>query len=361
MRRVTKKLLFLTFGLLCIGLYCEFLIYYVVVAQCSWPQLKKTIDGEVLRAFVLADTHLLGPYRGHWLDKLRREWQMHQAFKAIINLHKPDVVFVLGDLFDEGEWTDDNQFLEYVTRFQKLFAVPPDTKFYVAVGNHDIGFHNRIRRRAFQRFSEQLNAPSVQHIVLKNNHFVLINSMAMEGDSCDMCTEARRQISAVSDKLLKCSQNSTCVDRGRVFNYSQPILMQHFPLYRVSDSICTEPDAPPLPERNKPFRLKIDALSNEATKFLINKLNPRAVFGGHTHHGCLVTHTHGSEKFLEYSVPSFSWRNRLDPKYLLVSISPNEYSVIKCGLPKEITMIATAVIMSLVLILLIFTTRAIGR
>lgn len=26
----------------------------------------------MLRAMVLADTHLLGPFRGHWFDKLRR-------------------------------------------------------------------------------------------------------------------------------------------------------------------------------------------------------------------------------------------------------------------------------------------------
>ena len=45
---------------------------------------------------LLADTHLLGPYRGHWFDKLRREWQMHRAFQTAITLHKPEVVFILG-------------------------------------------------------------------------------------------------------------------------------------------------------------------------------------------------------------------------------------------------------------------------
>lgn len=96
---------------------------------------------------------------------------------------------------------------------------------------------------------------------------------------------------------------------------------QHFPLYRVSDAICTDPDAPPLPEKNKLFRLKIDALSKEATNYLVKKIKPRAVFGGHTHHGCLVEHSYKEPdaKFLEYSVPSFSWRNRPNPKYMLVN------------------------------------------
>lgn len=50
---------------------------------------------------------------------------------------------MLGDLFDEGEWSNDKQFREYVHRFHKLFALPNDIEMIVAVGNHDIGFHNR--------------------------------------------------------------------------------------------------------------------------------------------------------------------------------------------------------------------------
>lgn len=96
---------------------------------------------------------------------------------------------------------------------------------------------------------------------------------------------------------------------------------QHFPLYRLSDAVCTEPDAPPLPEREKRFRTKIDALSNEATSYLVSKIKPRAVFGGHTHHGCFLQHSYETPDFIhfnEYSIPSFSWRNRADPKFLLV-------------------------------------------
>lgn len=60
-------------------LFCEFLIYYVVIFRCNWPEVKTpAYDGKqetldpVLKAMFLADTHLLGEVRGHWLDKLRR-------------------------------------------------------------------------------------------------------------------------------------------------------------------------------------------------------------------------------------------------------------------------------------------------
>lgn len=60
-------------------IFCEFLIYYVVIFQCRWPDVKggahmseKETSASVLKAIILADTHLLGEIKGHWLDKLRR-------------------------------------------------------------------------------------------------------------------------------------------------------------------------------------------------------------------------------------------------------------------------------------------------
>ncbi|XP_023943355.2 metallophosphoesterase 1 [Bicyclus anynana] len=364
MRRVTKKLIKCVLGLIFTGIYCEFLVYYLVIVQCGWPKLKANTEND-LKALIIADTHLLGPYKGHWLDKWRREWQMHQAFQAIIKLHSPEAVFVLGDLFDEGEWTDEEQFNEYVERFHKLFALPDDIKMFVAVGNHDIGFHNYIRRDVAVRFTKLLKAPSVQHVILKGNHFVLLNSMALQGDSCRLCTGARQKIEKVSENLTKCAEDANQCYKGNLrFNYSHPILMQHFPLYRVSDAICTEPDAPPLPGRNKLFRIKFDALSKESTEYIVSKIKPRAAFGGHTHHGCLVQHNYNHFdrlKFLEYSVPSFSWRNRPDPKYMLVSISPSEYAVNKCGLPTENTIMLSAVVLLFVLLIYVIRKGTIGR
>lgn len=363
MHRVTKKLVIFIFGILFTIIYCEYLIYYVVIAQCSWPDIDSSTDEEPLKAFILADTHLLGPRKGHWLDKWRREWQMHQAYEAIVTLFKPDVIFVLGDLFDEGEWSNDRQFQDYVDRFYKLFPVPADAVMHVVAGNHDIGFHNYIRKGSAQRFIRLLNSSLVQLISIKNNNFVLINSMAMEGDRCTMCTKARNDINKIAG-ILKCAEDEAFCYKGvKKINYSRPILMQHFPLHRVSDSFCVEPDAPPLPERNKPFRLKIDSLSQEATEYLATKIKPRVVFGGHTHHGCLIHHAYTKPEpfdFYEYSVPSFSWRNRPYPKYMLVTITSNDYSVSKCGLPQESTVMLSAV---LILSVVIWQTRGrrIGR
>ena len=90
---------------LCSFVFCEYLIYYVVILQCSWPEMsnKETHRrSEPLKAMFLTDTHLLGSKDGHWFDKLRREWQMERAFQTAVSHFNPDVVFLLGDLFDEG-------------------------------------------------------------------------------------------------------------------------------------------------------------------------------------------------------------------------------------------------------------------
>lgn len=92
---------------------------------------------------ILADPHLLGPLKGHWFDKLRREWQMHRTFQSAITIHQPDVVFILGDIFDEGQWVDDAYFRSYVQRFQHIFRTPDHIPVYSAIGNHDVGFHYR--------------------------------------------------------------------------------------------------------------------------------------------------------------------------------------------------------------------------
>jgi len=49
---------------------------------------------------------------------------------------------------------------------------------------------------------------------------------------------------------------------------------------------------------------------------LLQWFKPRLVLSGHTHSGCEVLH---DNKYPEISVPSFSWRNRNNPSFIMVS------------------------------------------
>lgn len=327
-------------------LYCEWLHYFVVLLQCTWPRLQTPVRGgwssgpEDLKVMFLADTHLLGFREGHWFDKVRREWQMQRAFQTSMLLHQPDVVFILGDLLDEGKWCDDGEFKYHVERFDDMFSVPSGTRRHLVVGNHDIGFHYMITSHKKYRFEEAFGSPSVAVLNIQGLVFVLLNSMAMEGDGCDMCSEAEDTLQKVSTQL-RCAKGdftsgiaqNEC-QKHEIFPYSQPILLQHFPLYRPSDINCSTQDAAPPEEKIIAFKPRHDTLSKQASQELLKLLDPRLVIGAHIHHGCYRMHENGVP---EWTVASFSWRNKKNPSFLMARISREDHKVHLCLMPDERT------------------------
>ncbi|XP_043395824.1 metallophosphoesterase 1 isoform X3 [Chelonia mydas] len=300
-------------------IFCEFLVYYVVIFQCHWPEVKieahrssKQSSASVLKAMFLSDTHLLGEIKGHWLDKLRREWQMERAFQTALSLLEPDIVFILGDVFDEGKWSFSEAWADDVRRFQKMFRHPVCTELMVVVGNHDIGFHYEMTTYKLKRFAKVFNFTSGKLITRKGVNFVMVNSVALEGDGCTVCSRAEAKLMKLSHKL-NCSQ-------------------QHYPLYRRNDAECAGEDSALPEEKNIPFKEKYDVLSREASQKLLWWFHPRLILSGHTHSACEVLH---NGKIPEISVPSFSWRNRNNPSFIMGSITPTDFSLYKCFLPLE--------------------------
>lgn len=43
-----------------------------------------------------------------------------------------------------------------------------------------------------------MDAPIVNLVSLRGNHFILINSMAMEGDGCSLCSRALADLDKIS-------------------------------------------------------------------------------------------------------------------------------------------------------------------
>ncbi|OQV26073.1 Metallophosphoesterase 1 [Hypsibius exemplaris] len=337
-------------------LFCEYLIYYFAIITCSWPKHSCHNDPFAngkpprppLQAIILADPHLLGK-RAHWLDKLRREWQMTRSFQTADFLHRPDVVFVLGDILDDGQNALLEDFREDVGRFRTMFW--SSAPVICAVGNHDIGFHYRIIPQLRQRFEKAFERRPVELLEFSGIQFVLINSMAFEGDRCSMCKEAEQQLGVVSLRLrcqralkARTEEEQTlpkecdAVDFSRETAFSKPIILQHFPMYRLSDEACNEPDEAPADEKSQPFRGKWECISKEATEQIMNTIEPRAVFGGHTHHGCYRKHRNGVD---EWTISSFNWRNKINPSFLMVSFCPDTLAVYKCFLPNEHTVFFT--------------------
>nr|XP_048275267.1 metallophosphoesterase 1 isoform X1 [Myodes glareolus]XP_048275268.1 metallophosphoesterase 1 isoform X1 [Myodes glareolus]XP_048275269.1 metallophosphoesterase 1 isoform X1 [Myodes glareolus]XP_048275270.1 metallophosphoesterase 1 isoform X1 [Myodes glareolus] len=349
-------LLKVTVVVISVLLLCEYFIYYLVIFRCRWPEVKRLAHGNsqepVLKAMFLADTHLLGEIRGHWLDKLRREWQMERAFQTALWLLQPEIVFILGDIFDEGKWSTPQAWADDVQRFQKMFRHGSHVQLKVVIGNHDIGFHYQMSKYRIKRFEDVFSSERL--FSWKGVNFVMVNSVAMEGDGCSICSEAEAELRELSRKL-NCSreqvQGSSLCEGEQRLPFSAPVLLQHYPLYRASDANCSGEDAAPPEEKNVPFKEKYDVLSQEASQKLLWWLQPRLVLSGHTHSACEVLHPGG---VLEVSVPSFSWRNRNNPSFIMGSLTSRDYALSKCYLPFEDRVLTTygAAVSFLVLLVL---------
>eukprot|EP00092_Neocalanus_flemingeri_P007089 GFUD01007659.1.p1 GENE.GFUD01007659.1~~GFUD01007659.1.p1 ORF type:complete len:358 (-),score=59.39 GFUD01007659.1:8-1081(-) len=300
----------------------EFLVYYIVLLSCKYPPAPP--GGHPVGAMILADTHLLGRRNGHWFDKLRREWQMHRTFQTAQTLFAPEHVFFLGDLFDEGKWCPPQEFDYYVRRFQSLFSVDEaKTKIHVMAGNHDIGFHYSVTPYLDKRFKDAFKTEAVEYKVINEVPFVIINSMALEGDGCFLCKSAIQNLKKVKGQLKN--------NNGSKMENTRPILMSHFPLYRLSDDHCDEPDDAPAAEKAVQFREGWDCISKESSGMLLEDLNPRLIFSGHTHHGCNTSHGDAAE----ISVSSFSWRNKKKPAFVLAYFTKDSHAIAKCYMPEE--------------------------
>ncbi|CEF66394.1 Metallophosphoesterase 1 [Strongyloides ratti] len=278
---------------------------------------------------MISDTHLLGPFRGHWFDKLRREWQMWRSFQTSLTLLSPDATFFLGDIFDEGKWSNKEGFERYVYRFDELFKVNRNTERHVVVGNHDIGFHDYINPQSELLFSKVFpNSSPVGVVKLKKETFVLVNSMAMHGDYCRLCSMAEMEIERISNEINNSAKELLKNNKTKIsMKQKQPTVLMHFPLYRNNDMKCEGGDELRDIEirQSEIFREKWDCLSKNSTKFIIDKLNPKVVFSGHTHYGCKIKHNN----ITEYTVASFSWRNNPMPSFLLVVYDNDEVKASK--------------------------------
>ncbi|UJR28173.1 hypothetical protein I4U23_009426 [Adineta vaga] len=332
------KILCLT---LLIFIYCEFIIYYFVLLGCSWPQLSKleqdfTIqpprdaNKKPLHVMLITDTHLFCSQKGHWFNRLRREWQIYRSFQSAQFLFEPQLVFLLGDVTTDGQWCSDREWNRTVERFHSLFSLSTDTRLYVLPGNHDIGFHHEVTDGHLKRFEQSFQAPHVRLLTINDDeiHFVLINSVAFEGDQCRLCERADHELNEVVNELK------------RTGAWTKPILLSHFPLYRTSDVNCSQSSSGSLKTYSHyPLhRERLDVVSQDATEHLLNMIKPRLIFSGHTHRYCSTEHNIVSGKMIpEWTIPSFSWQNQDDPSFILLTITTNNQRVSHCYLPRETT------------------------
>lgn len=174
---------------------------------------------------------------------------------------------------------------------------------------------HRLHPHVVERFNRAFNESNNSLITIKNTHFVLLNSITLSRDGCYFCAEAEANIRYIAHRLNCAKTGSNSSDckylRDKLDFYAQPILLQHYPTFRESDEKCAESDSPGV----EVYRENWEVLSKDATKFLGDNIKPLVAFSAHSHHYCRLNNTWNVE---EFTIASFSWRNKRNPSFLLV-------------------------------------------
>jgi hypothetical protein len=173
----------------------------------------------------------------------------------------------------------------YEQRTKELFYTSEDTELVVLVGNHDVGFHYDMTNHKLNRFNKSFSTlnnlielhESTHSANRKDIHFILVNSMALENDGCRFCAKAQQDLAKLTNRLncIKAATDKQPIDETKCNRsdfankvYSRPIVLSHFPLYRISDEVCPQDADSELTQTgsNPTFRSKHDCLSHESTK-----------------------------------------------------------------------------------------------
>lgn len=231
----------------------------------------------------------------------------------------------------------------------------------VSVGNHDIGFHDRVvyYPSLRDRFERTFKSNLVEYKRVNGMNVINVNSMAMDGDDCELCATAEYLVNEISSKLFRrCKKREIDSEKDlerdperdpkrnqkrnpkRLCEEERPILLSHFPLFRSSDLDCDEPDSDYNPNEKVNIRPRLGCLTKRSTNYLLRKLQPRLSLNGHTHYGCVKKHTvqlTANEYVLvnEYTLSSFNYRNRATPSFLLLLANATEFHVTRCMIPNE--------------------------
>ncbi|XP_054155644.1 metallophosphoesterase 1-like [Oppia nitens] len=259
-----------------------------------------------------------------WLamDTQLHDWRMYYTFGYAMSRFEPQVVIVLGDLFDTGYTSTDSQFDELTRKFHRIFTY---------------------------RFDWAFNGSSVQWLPINGIDFVAINSITMDGDDdngCPLCPPmaTRQQLRTLAEQLCRRRQsvnNNNITDnchKHRQWRRRRPIVLTHYPLYRQNEAQCGHDwDSIPDDQRYIPYRTKLDCLSRTASQAIVDGLGPRLVVNGHTHYDCRLRHWSDTlaVEVDEWTVASFNYRNLYTPTILLATITADSYSIRKCLLVNE--------------------------
>lgn len=224
---------------------------------------------------------VLGKFNVHLNDVMLRH-----ILRSTHKITQPHATLFLGDIHS-FERQRDKEFWHRVDRFRKTLpsstASPPQLVLNIS-GNHDIGYGAFTSRYITQRWNEAFGE-SNWAVELGDHLLVGVDAMVLDG------SRDRRQQRAAWEHLSKVSQ---------VKGDKPVIIATHVPLYKDADTTARlgcEAGRTHMAKDGVPQYQTY--LSEETTDALLSKLEPRWVFAGHNHDGCVHSYATPSSKVTE--------------------------------------------------------------
>lgn len=282
--------------------YYERIVVKRVIRRCDWNRWENWPAGATPhRVGLFADPQLMDSS-----SYPNRTWVVNEVSRYVVdNYHRrnwkfvqywldPDTNFFLGDLFDGGRYSEDDEWMQEYRRFNDIFPKIPSKRTIMSIpGNHDIGFGDGVVEHSLERFTTFYGEAS-NYMDLGNHTIVLVDTISMSDN-------ANPVIASVPRKFLD--------EFASGYHPLPRIMLSHVPLWRDPKALPCGPgreSTKPFPiERGKQYQTVIDGY---VTPEVLSKVQPEVIFCGDDHDYCHITQTYNvngvSRTAEEYTVKS---------------------------------------------------------
>lgn len=280
----------------------ERILPWMSALYCGWPSLVSDngVNDPGVNVLLVADPQLIDnhtyPGRNSLLLSLSKhtvDTYLNKNYRALVTTLKPDYIFWLGDLFDNGRNSTDEYYLLQLMRFNLLFYDKYQRKYSAGInwfanvpGNHDLGFGDGVRVDYRNRFRETFGKPnSIKQI--HNVEFVMLDSVSISSKDPSINSEAFEFLSTLN-------------------SVNPRILLSHVPFYR-DESVTCGPKRESAKFNGNGFGYQYkNSLDQQLSKKLLKTIHPNLIFSGDDHDYCDIFHEESPRRSREITVKSIS-------------------------------------------------------
>lgn len=279
-------------------LWCELGTFSWSLRDCAWPDALLSTRSAAVQpehVLVIADPQILDhrsyPGRNFLLTRLSQfivDWNIRKSWRVTTKL-RPDAVVFLGDMMDGGRFDmPASEYEAYFARFKSIFKLPGTVPVYYLPGNHDIdlGESEYFSKYARDRFVTHFG-PLNQQVSRGNHTLVLLDTPSLVNEDRN-----RAELGMSYDQWT-----ATPGGTAQFVQYLRPdhhkngiVMFTHIPLHRPDGSSCGPLRESGTIRRGSGFGYQ-NTLSESATRFLLDHVQPMLILSGDDHDYCEYTHT----------------------------------------------------------------------